>query len=50
MIQSLGIDEEYANGTIRVSLGVENVQEEVDFFCEILKKCVLQLRGYRNGQ
>jgi len=25
-------------------------KEEVDFFCEILKKCVLQLRGYRNGQ
>lgn len=50
VIRSLGIDEEYANGTIRVSLGVENVQEEIDFFCEILKKCVLQLRGYRNGQ
>ncbi|MBP6960814.1 MAG: cysteine desulfurase [Thermotogae bacterium] len=50
VIKSLGIDETYANGTIRVSMGVENTQEEIDFFCEILKKSVKQLRNYRNDQ
>jgi len=50
VIKSLGIDETYANGTIRVSMGVENSQEEIDFFCEVLKKSVKQLRNYRNDR
>jgi cysteine desulfurase len=48
VIQSLGIDESYSNGTIRVALGAENTQEEIDFFVDALRKAVKQLRSYRN--
>lgn len=50
VIRSLNFGEEYANGTIRVTFGVENNQEDIDYFGDVLKRSVKQLRGYRNGE
>jgi cysteine desulfurase len=40
---------EYINGTIRVVLGYDNTDQQVDFFCEKLKERVELLRRLSNG-
>jgi len=49
VIQSLGVEESYANGTIRISLGKDNTDEQIDFFIEALKKSLKRLREFGNG-
>lgn len=44
VLQGIGLSEDLARGTIRISLGAENTIEEVDFFVEKLKAFVKQLR------
>lgn len=44
VLQGIGLSEDLARGTIRVSLGSENTMEELDFFIEKLKEMVRKLR------
>lgn len=46
VLQAIGLPEEYARGTIRISLGVENTLEEMTYFVETLKELVAQLREF----
>jgi cysteine desulfurase len=38
VLRAIGLEEEYAKGTIRISLGAENTCEEVWALAKILKK------------
>ena len=38
VLQAIKLDEEYARGTIRVSLGKDNTEEDVDRIIHALKK------------
>lgn len=44
VIEALHLEEEYAAGTMRFSLGEENTKEEMDYVLEVLKKAVSLLR------
>ncbi len=44
-LMAIGICDEDARGSIRVSLGFENTKEEVDYFMETLQYVVRKLRG-----
>lgn len=44
VISSLGLEPRFANGAIRVSLGIRNTEEEVDAFVEELGTVVKRLR------
>ena len=41
VLSAIGLDKEYANGTIRVTFGKYNTKEEVDFLIEAIKEIVL---------
>ena len=45
MIEAIGVEEDYAPGTMRFSLGYENTREEIDFLVECLKQYVPILAG-----
>ena len=44
VIESIGVPKEYADGTIRFTLGEENTVREVDFVMDILKTAIKVLR------
>lgn len=46
VLQAIGLTEEYARGTIRISLGAENTLQEMDYFVDTLKELVAQLREF----
>lgn len=46
VLQGIGLSEEEARGTIRISLGTENTMEELNFFVQKLKELVEQLREF----
>ena len=43
---AIGLDKNYAEGTIRISFGEQNTQEEIDEFINITKKCIKELLPY----
>ena len=45
VIEAIGVEEDYAPGTMRFSLGYENTREEIDFLVECLKQYVPILAG-----
>lgn len=42
VLQAIGLDEEYAKGTIRISLGKDNTKEEVYYLANELNKIVMK--------
>ena len=46
VLQGIGLPEELARGTIRISLGAENTMEEMEFFVQRLVVLVEQLREF----
>lgn len=48
VLKSLGISEELARGSLRVSLGRYNTEEEIETFAEVLNDTVKKLRALRN--
>lgn len=46
VLQGIGLPEEFARGTIRISLGTENTMEEMEFFVKRLTQLVGQLREF----
>lgn len=46
VLEGIGLSEELARGTIRISLGVENTMEEMEYFMERLIYFVEQLREF----
>lgn len=46
VLKAIQIEDAYARGTIRISLGVENTMEEMDYLVEKLKGLVEQLREF----
>lgn len=46
VLQGIGLSEELARGTVRITLGAENTVEELDFFVDKLKGLVEQLREF----
>lgn len=46
VLQSIGLPEEWARGTIRITLGEENTMEEIRFFVRRLGQLVSQLREF----
>jgi len=41
----MGVSPELAQGSIRISLGRENTDEEVDYTISVLQNTIRQLRG-----
>lgn len=50
VLKSLGLSEELARGSLRVSLGRFNTEEEIEDFLEVLKDSVEKLRFLRKKQ
>ena len=46
VLQEIGLSEEWARGTIRISLGVENTMEQMQYFVQRLSYLVEQLRQF----
>ncbi len=44
VIRAVGLDSRYANGVIRVSLGIRNTEDDIDRFVETLTSVVKRLR------
>jgi cysteine desulfurase len=44
VLQGIGLPEEWARGTIRISLGADNTMEEMELFFDKLKQLVTNLR------
>jgi len=40
VIRAIGVPDEYALGTIRISLGKDNTEEEIEHIIDALKNCV----------
>ncbi len=49
VLTAMKCDDEFINGTIRVVLGYDNNDEQVDYFCRQLKERVILLRRLSNG-
>lgn len=45
VLAAMGVPDEYIYGSIRISLGAQTTQDEVDYLCEQLPICVKRLRG-----
>ena len=41
---AIGLDKEWLEGTIRITLGDENTKEDIDYFIKNLRKIVHELR------
>lgn len=50
VLKSLGLSEELARGSLRISLGVYNTTEDIETFAEVLKDTVKKLRALRKPQ
>lgn len=48
VLTCIGLDEEWANGTIRTTFGEDNTKEDVDFLVQTLKECVDKFRKNKN--
>ena len=46
VLQGIGLPEEWARGTVRITLGVDNTMEEMEFFARRLRSLVGQLREF----
>ena len=44
VLTAIGLESCYANGSVRVSLGKDNTKDEIDYFVDVLKECVYELR------
>ena len=44
VLTAIGLESCYANGSVRVSLGKDNTKDEIDYFVNVLKECVYDLR------
>jgi len=49
VLKAMNCGKAYINGTIRVVMGHENTEEEIDYFCSKLKERVDFLRRIQNG-
>ena len=45
VLMAIGLDREWLEGTIRITLGDENTKEDIDYFIENLRKIVPELRA-----
>jgi len=45
VLSAMGVSPEIAQGTVRLSLGRENTEAEIDYTCDVLKGAVNQLRA-----
>jgi len=45
VLKSIGLSDEYIYGTIRITMGIENTEEEIKYFTDTLEECVRTLRG-----
>ena len=45
VLRAIGLDKEWLEGTIRITLGDENTKEDIDYFIENLRKIVPELRA-----
>ena len=45
VLMAIGLDKEWLEGTIRITLGDENTKEDIDYFIENLRKIVPELRA-----
>lgn len=43
---AIGLNKEYAEGTIRISFGEQNMQSEIEEFVSVAKKCINELLPY----
>lgn len=44
VLQAIGLSEEYARGSVRITLGPENTMEEMEYFLHRLEKMIKELR------
>lgn len=45
VLQGIGVPEQYARGSVRITLGPENTMEEMEYFLRRLESMVRELRG-----
>ena len=44
VLTSIGLDEDFINGAVRVTFGEENKKEDVDILIKSIKECVEKLK------
>lgn len=49
VIKAMGIDDEYSGSAIRISTGIDNDENQIQYFIDSLKKIISRLRSYSNG-
>lgn len=42
---AIGLDKEWLEGTIRITLGDENTKEDIDYFIKNLRKIIHEIRA-----
>ena len=50
VLTSIGLKQELANSTLRVSMGKDNTKEDVDFLVSVLKNIINEIRANRKKQ
>lgn len=50
VLQSIGLSEEWSNGTIRTTFGDENTKEEIDILVEAIKESVNKVENEKNSK
>ena len=45
MLMALGLESQWAQGAVRITLGAENTKEEIDYTVEKLKIVISDMRG-----
>ena len=45
VLSAIGLESEWAQGAVRITLGAENTKEEIDYTLEKLKMVVADMRG-----
>lgn len=50
VLTSIGLDQKWANGTIRVTFGDENTKEDVDYLIKNLKESIENIKAKNTGQ
>lgn len=49
ILEAIGVDERYVDGSVRISFGCQNKMDEIQHFLDLLKQSVSQIRAIMGG-
>jgi cysteine desulfurase len=45
VLRALGVPKELAQGSLRLTVGIDNSPDDIDYALDVLESCVAELRG-----